>query len=57
MGDQLAKVEYCGLAPGAIGFYQVNARLPKELAAGEHEVMLEIGGARSNVVTLPVGRK
>jgi uncharacterized protein (TIGR03437 family) len=45
------------LAPGAIGYYQVNARLPKKLAPGEHEVMLEIGGARSNVVTIPVGRK
>lgn len=57
IGDQAADVEYCGLAPGAIGFYQVNARLPKKLAPDEHQVMLEIGGARSNVVTIPVGRK
>ncbi len=55
VGGQVAEVEFSGLAPGEIGFYQVNARLPKKLAPGEHPVVLEIGGARSNVVTIPVG--
>jgi uncharacterized protein (TIGR03437 family) len=48
-------VEYCGLAPNTVGFYQVNALLPARLRTGEHDVWLEIGGARSNVVTIPVG--
>jgi uncharacterized protein (TIGR03437 family) len=55
VGGQLVEVEYCGLAPNAVGFYQVNARLPARLRAGEHDVWLEIGGARSNVVTIPIG--
>ncbi len=55
VGGQLSEVEYCGLSPGSVGYYQLNFIVPKRLSQGEHEVCLEIGGARSNVVTIPVG--
>jgi uncharacterized protein (TIGR03437 family) len=57
VGGQLSEVEYCGLSPGSVGYYQLNFLVPKRLAPGEHDVYLEIGGARSNVVTIPVGRR
>jgi uncharacterized protein (TIGR03437 family) len=57
VGGQLSEVEYCGLSPGSVGYYQLNFVVPKRLAPGEHDVYLEIGGARSNVVTIPVGRR
>lgn len=56
VGGQLSEIEYCGLSPGSVGYYQLNFSVPKRLAPGEHDVCLEIGGARSNVVTIPVGR-
>lgn len=57
VGGQLSEVEFCGLSPGSVGYYQLNFIVPKRLAPGEHDVYLEIGGARSNIVTIPVGRR
>lgn len=57
VGGRLSDIEYCGLSPGSVGYYQLNFVVPRQLAPGEHEVCLEIGGARSNVVTIPVGRR
>ena len=51
-----APVEFCGSAPGTIGFYQVNIRIPRGIAPGENPLVLEIGGRRSNTVMLSVRR-
>lgn len=40
-------VLYTGLTPGFAGLYQVNVRLPKDLAPGDWEVFVEVAGAVS----------
>ena len=53
IGDREAgEVTYSGLAPGYLGLYQVNARVPAGLAAGDARLRLEIGGRVSNEVRI-----
>ncbi|MCP5116316.1 MAG: hypothetical protein GY953_36265, partial [bacterium] len=51
-------VLYAGLSPGSIsGLYQFNIRLPQTVSAGDVEVIIEIGGIRTQPgVTIPVAR-
>jgi len=48
------EVQFAGLAPGLVGVYQVNMRVPDRLSSGTHELSLGIGGAESPPVKLPV---
>lgn len=55
LGSQpLTEINYSGLAPGFLGLYQINARIPEGYAAGVHPLYVEIGGRRSNVVKIQV---
>ena len=55
IGSAAADVLFAGLAPGFIGLYQVNVRLPASAPSGDAVgVSLRIGGAESNVVTIAV---
>ncbi len=54
IGGREAAVSFSGLAPGFVGLYQVNATVPTGLAAGQHPVVLTIGGVSSNTVTISV---
>jgi uncharacterized protein (TIGR03437 family) len=45
---QPVEVLFSGLAPGFVGLYQVNARLPAGLGSGRHTLALESGGRLSN---------
>jgi len=55
IGSAAADVLFAGLAPGFIGLYQVNVRLPASAPSGDAVgVSLWIGGAESNVVTIAV---
>jgi len=42
-----ATVEFCGLAPGFVGLYQINVRLPTGLAAGEAILTIEANGVEA----------
>ncbi|HWR52740.1 MAG TPA: SBBP repeat-containing protein [Bryobacteraceae bacterium] len=50
-----AGLEYLGLTPGMVGLAQANIRLP-DLPGGDYRLVLTTGDARSNVVTVSVGR-
>lgn len=53
-GREAGNIAYAGLAPGFPGLYQVNVRLPEDLA-GETDVRLEMaGGASPGGVLLPI---
>jgi uncharacterized protein (TIGR03437 family) len=54
IGGAKAIVSFSGLAPGFVGLYQVNAEVPAGLAAGNEPVIVELAGASSNSVLLPV---
>ncbi|MBM3813506.1 MAG: hypothetical protein FJW20_17930 [Acidimicrobiia bacterium] len=41
------EVQFAGLAPGFVGLYQVNIRVPAGLAPGSRELVLRLGGAAS----------
>ena len=49
-----AAVSFSGLAPGFVGLYQVNARVPSGLASGNRAVLIKMGGSSSNSVLLPI---
>jgi len=45
---------FAGLAPGFVGLYQVNLRVPEQLASGTHALQVVARGVRSNAVRVPV---
>jgi uncharacterized protein (TIGR03437 family) len=55
VGGVNAPVDFSGLAPGFVGLYQVNARVPTNAPAGAAiPVRITIGGLTSNTVTIAV---
>jgi len=52
---QGAAIQFSGLAPGFVGLYQVNVTIPQGARAGNRPLVLEINGAESNTVTIPIG--
>jgi uncharacterized protein (TIGR03437 family) len=55
IGGIPAELVYSGLAPGTAGVYQINARVPPGIQAGNAApVQIQIGGTTSNTVTIAV---
>ena len=57
MGGIPAEVTYSGLAPGTVGVYQINARIPSDIQARPDplpQIQIQIGSAVSNAVTIAV---
>lgn len=55
IGGASATVLFSGLAPGTVGEYQVNARVPSNSQLGDSvPVSISIGGVSSNTVTIAV---
>jgi len=54
IGGREASVVFSGLAPFFAGLYQINARIPVELAPGRHALSVSAGGIRGNEVFLEV---
>jgi uncharacterized protein (TIGR03437 family) len=55
IGGVEAAVEFAGLAPGFVGLYQVNARVPAGVTAGNAvPLVLTQNGVPSNTVTIAV---
>jgi len=49
-GRELFEVTYHGLAPGYLGLYQINVKVPEGLPSGSQPLRVEAGGAVSNEV-------
>lgn len=50
MNDVAAEdVFYAGVAPGTAGQYQINVRVPEDLAVGEWPILMSVGNASSPV--------
>lgn len=54
VGGRPVEVLFSGLTPGEVGLYQLNLRLPDDLPAGVHPLVVSIGGHFSPPVSLPV---
>lgn len=55
IGGVPAAVSFSGLAPGFVGLYQVDIEIPQGAPAGNAvPLVLSIGGARSNTVTIAI---
>lgn len=54
LGGQICEVLFAGLAPGFVGVYQVNFRVPLTVTSGLKDLVLGVGSADAPVVTLPV---
>ena len=55
IGGIPATVTFSGLAPGFVGLYQINVEIPAGAPSGDAiEVVVTIGGAQSNAVTIAV---
>jgi uncharacterized protein (TIGR03437 family) len=54
VGGHTAEVQYVGLAPGFVGLYQANFKLPA-LSAGSYPMVLTVGGVSSNAASVVVG--
>ncbi len=50
-------VDYAGIAPGFVGLYQVNAKVPENLAPGVYALRLHQEGKQSNAVNVIVGAR
>ncbi|MBZ5618430.1 MAG: PQQ-dependent sugar dehydrogenase [Acidobacteriia bacterium] len=48
------EVEYAGLAPGLVGVYQVNFRVPANAPGGSGDLVVTAGSAKSPAVKVPV---
>jgi len=55
IGDAFGTVQYSGLAPGAIGLWQINVTIPSGIVTGNAVgVRVVIDGVASNLVTIAV---
>jgi uncharacterized protein (TIGR03437 family) len=52
-GEQ-CQVLFSGLAPGFVGLYQINLRLPFDLGPGNLDIQILSPFANSGMATLPV---
>lgn len=56
IGGKPADVQFAGLAPRMVGVMQANLRVP-DLPAGDHPVVVTVGGVASNTAMVPVAAR
>jgi uncharacterized protein (TIGR03437 family) len=55
IADRFGEVQYSGLAPGFVGLWQINVKIPAEVAAGNAiPLRVLINGVPSNIVSIAV---
>jgi len=54
IGGKPAQVEFAGLTPTGIGYYQINVRVPDNIEPGVQPVIVSVNGVPAKTVMLPV---
>jgi uncharacterized protein (TIGR03437 family) len=54
VGTSFGEIQYSGLAPGYIGLWQINVKIPQDAATGNVSIRVLINGAPSNTVTIAI---
>lgn len=54
-GNKMVLPDYAGLMVGSVTDYLVTFKVPSDVAAGDQQVTISVGGVASNAVTLQVG--
>jgi uncharacterized protein (TIGR03437 family) len=54
IGGRPAPILFCGLAPGFVGLYQINATVPADAPTGIQPLIVKAGGVTSKTASLPV---
>ncbi len=54
IGGRDVEPEYAGLAPGFVGLYQVNVRIPTDSPTGDLTVKLKVAGIESNAAPVSI---
>jgi minor extracellular serine protease Vpr len=54
IGGQNASVQFCGLAPGFVGLYQLNVTVPESAQAGIQPLILRSNNILSKTASLPI---
>jgi uncharacterized protein (TIGR03437 family) len=54
IGNVPATVQFCGLAPGYAGLYQLNITIPADAPPGVQPVAISVNGVAANQVLLPI---
>jgi len=54
VGNIGADVSFSGLAPGFVGLYQLNVRIPPNAPSGNQQVVIQAGGVSSKAATVTI---
>ena len=54
MGSKFADIQFSGLAPGFVGLWQLNVKIPEDTATGSVPVRVVIHSVPSNTITVSV---
>jgi uncharacterized protein (TIGR03437 family) len=54
IGSTFGDIQFSGLAPGAVGLWQLNVKIPTDALSGAVPVRAVIDGAPSNIVTVSI---